>query len=158
MNTFPVDPQWIAEHALGVVVAEASMSSDVSGMLVREPARIVIGVNADHHPNRQRFTISHELGHLELHRGRPVIMDSDVRVNFRDKVSSLATDREEVEANRFAAALLMPEHMVRPWVAAESFASAEQLVEQLAKQFEVSASAANFRLVNLGIIPTPVDP
>jgi Zn-dependent peptidase ImmA (M78 family) len=78
-------------------------------------------------------------------------------VNFRDHVSSLATDREEIEANRFAAALLMPDHMVRSWVMHESFQTAQELVERLAKSFKVSKAAVNFRLVNLGLIPTPVE-
>jgi len=155
-TSLPVDPQQIAEQ-LGIVVANAPMTDDVSGMLVREPDRIVIGVNGNHHENRKRFTIAHEIGHLRLHKGRSVIMDSDVRMNFRDKVASLATDREEIEANRFAAALLMPEHVVRPWVAEQSFRNAAQMVGQFAETFKVSPSSANFRLVNLGIIPTPVD-
>lgn len=152
----PVEPQYVAE-ALGVVVVEAPMSWDMSGMLIREPNRIVIGVNKDHHPTRQRFTIAHEIGHLRLHKGRSMIMDSDVRVNFRDEESSLATDREEIEANRFAAALLMPEHMVRSWIATESFESSKELVERLAKSLKVSKQAVNFRLVNLGFFPTPVE-
>jgi Zn-dependent peptidase ImmA (M78 family) len=36
-----------------------------------------------------------------------------VRVNLRDKTSSMATDHEEIDANAFAAALLMPETLVR---------------------------------------------
>ncbi|MBR7829908.1 ImmA/IrrE family metallo-endopeptidase [Actinospica sp. MGRD01-02] len=155
-TSLPVDPEQIADQ-LGIIVANAPMTDDVSGMLVREPDRIVIGVNQTHHINRKRFTIAHEIGHLKLHKGRSVIMDSDVRMNFRDRVASLATDREEIEANRFAAALLMPEHVVRPWVAEQSFRNAAQMVEQFADTFRVSPSAANFRLVNLGIIPTPVE-
>jgi Zn-dependent peptidase ImmA (M78 family) len=153
----PVDPARIAAEHLGLVIAEVAMSPDMSGMLVREPDRVVIGVNDDHSPARQRFTVAHELGHLHLHRGRPTIIDSDVRMNFRDEVSSMATDREEIEANRFAAALLMPDHMVRSWVSRESFQTAQELVERLAKSFGVSRPAMNFRLVNLGLIPTPVD-
>ena len=42
----------------------------------------------------RRFTVAHELGHLRLHRGRPLILDTDTRVNFRDTVSSMATEHE----------------------------------------------------------------
>ena len=153
----PVDPVRIAEDVLGIVIVKVSMSSDMSGMLVRETARVVVGVNEGHSCSRQRFTIAHELGHFHLHKGRPMIIDSDVRVNFRDPVSSLATDREEIEANRFAAALLMPDHMMRSSVVNGSFQTARELVELLAKSFKVSQAAANFRLVNLGLIPTPVE-
>jgi Zn-dependent peptidase ImmA (M78 family) len=139
----PVEPARIAEEVLGVLIATVSMQSDMSGMLVRETDRVVIGVNDSHSASRQRFTIAHELGHLHLHKGRPVIIDSDVRVNFRDGVSSLATDREEIEANRFAAALLMPDHMVRSWVARESFQTAPELVGRLAKSFQVSSATTS---------------
>ena len=44
----PVDPARIAADVLGVVIAEVSMPPDMSGMLVREPERVVIGVNEDH--------------------------------------------------------------------------------------------------------------
>jgi Zn-dependent peptidase ImmA (M78 family) len=153
----PVDPVRIAEEVLHVVIVKTSMSPDMSGMLVREPERVLIGVNESHSDSRQRFTIAHELGHFHLHKGRSVIIDSDVRVNFRDHVSSLATDREEIEANRFAAALLMPDYMVRSWIVHESFQTGPELVGQLAKNFKVSKAAVNFRLVNLGLIPTPVE-
>lgn len=152
----PVDPYAMAKH-LDVIVVEQPMASEVSGMLIRESDRTVIGVNEDHHVRRKRFTVAHELGHHQLHRGRSLIMDTDIRVNFRDSVSSLATDREEIEANRFAAALLMPEHLVRREISQAPFDDAKQLVRKLAARLEVSAEAMNFRLVNLGVIPAPLD-
>lgn len=39
-------------------------SDSVSGLLLRSEK--VIGVNANHHPNRQRFSMAHELGHYFL--------------------------------------------------------------------------------------------
>jgi Zn-dependent peptidase ImmA (M78 family) len=49
-------------------------------------------------PTRARFSIAHEIGHLELHSAL------GGHVFCRD----LAKNREEIQANRFAAALLMP--------------------------------------------------
>ena len=71
----------------------------------------MIGVNDLHAPRRQRFTIAHEVGHLEMHKGRPLVLDH-VRMNMRDATSSTATDVEEIEANQFAAAILMPSDLV----------------------------------------------
>ncbi len=150
-----VDPTDLA-HKLGVVVVQQKLDGDVSGMLLRRGEEKVIGVNEDHVKARQRFTVAHELGHLILHRGRPLILDTGTRVNFRDSVSSMATDREEVEANRFAAALLAPETMVRRAVRDISFTSADGLVGDLAKRFGMSATAMNYRLLNLGIISDPM--
>ncbi|MGW1713858.1 ImmA/IrrE family metallo-endopeptidase [Streptomyces sp. NPDC002156] len=152
----PIDPRLIAKK-LGVLVVPQDMPDDVSGMLMRRGDEQVIGVNQKHHENRQRFTVAHELGHLKLHRGRPLILDTDTRVNFRDTVSSMATDREEMEANRFAAALLAPEAMVRRAAREAEFRTAKQLVHLMARYFDLSEMAMNYRLINLGIIadPTP---
>ncbi|MFG2351503.1 ImmA/IrrE family metallo-endopeptidase [Streptomyces phaeochromogenes] len=150
----PVDPGQLAEK-LGVLVVPQEMTDDVSGMLLRRGEQKVIGVNQAHVEARQRFTVAHELGHLLLHRGRPLILDTQTRVNLRDTVSSKATDREEIEANRFAAALLAPEVMVRREVRQAQFQTVEDLVERLADRFGVSHTAMNFRLMNLGIISDP---
>lgn len=147
----PIDPMLIAEK-LGVLVVPQDMPDDVSGMLLRREDEQVIGVNRQHHRRRQRFTVAHELGHLRLHRGRPLILDTDTRVNFRDTVSSMATDREEMEANRFAAALLAPEAMVRRAAREADFSTANQLVHLMARHFDMSEMAMNYRLINLGII------
>jgi Zn-dependent peptidase ImmA (M78 family) len=146
----PVQPESIAE-GLGAIVVTQSLEPDVSGMLVREGDELIIGVNKHHPLVRRRFTVAHECGHLELHRGRALILDTSVRINFRDRVSSLATDREEMEANRFAAALLMPEEMVVE-EAARAPRDPEELVRSLARRFKVSEPAMGYRLINLGVL------
>ncbi|MCX4920091.1 ImmA/IrrE family metallo-endopeptidase [Streptomyces sp. NBC_00687] len=150
----PIDPAQLAEK-LGVPVVPQDMPDDVSGMLLRREDGQVIGVNQKHSENRRRFTVAHELGHLRLHRGRPLILDTDTRVNFRDTVSSMATDREEMEANRFAAALLAPEPMVRRAAREADFRTAQQLVHLMAERFKMSDMAMNYRLINLGVISGP---
>jgi Zn-dependent peptidase ImmA (M78 family) len=139
----PVAVDDLAE-ALGIVVVRRKFKdADFSGMLFRGE-REVIGVNQKHHRVRQRFTIAHELGHHVLHPGRELILDAPVRVNFRDRTSSMATDREEIEANAFAAALLMPEPMIR--------AELDRLPEDIRRErFDVSIVALGFRLINLGL-------
>ncbi|MFD0309121.1 ImmA/IrrE family metallo-endopeptidase [Streptomyces sp. NPDC127119] len=150
----PVDPERLARN-LDVLVVRQKMTDDVSGMLLRRDDEKVIGVNGEHLRVRQRFTVAHELGHLLLHRGRPLILDTGTRINLRDSVSSKATDREEMEANRFAAALLAPEVMVRREARKSDLRSAEELVDRLARRFGMSQMAMNFRLMNLGIISDP---
>ncbi|MFD7817615.1 ImmA/IrrE family metallo-endopeptidase [Streptomyces sp. NPDC059785] len=154
IRTPPVDPFALAER-LGVVVVPQRLDGDVSGMLLRKDGSCVIGVNQDHAPLRRRFTVAHELGHLRLHEGRPLILDTDVRVNYRNTVSSMATDREEIDANRFAAALLAPEPMVRQAAQHVAFETVQDLVKALAGQFQLSETAMTYRLMNLGIISGP---
>ena len=82
-----------------------------SGFTLREGSRTIIGVNTRTSRKRQRFTIAHEIGHVVLHES-PLIVDHSVRIDWRDGVSSLGTQKQEIEANAFAAALLMPHRMV----------------------------------------------
>ena len=120
-------------------------------------AALVFVVNGSHVEVRRRFSVAHEIGHLELHEGRPIIVDHLVRgrVNMRDERSSLATSREEIEANGFAAALLMP----ADWIAADIEGSlgvaVGKTVESLARRYNVSTQAVEYRLVNLGYRSAP---
>ena len=152
VTSAPVPVEDIARQKSVDVVKQRFPDGDVSGMLLREPGHTVIGVNSAHGVGRQRFTIAHELGHLELHRGRRLILDVPVRVDYRDRTSSLATDREEIEANRFAAALLMPEALVLAAARETGSRDMEQHIAVLAKRFQVSVEAMSYRLINLGLI------
>jgi Zn-dependent peptidase ImmA (M78 family) len=155
IDAAPVDVFALAKAAgADVVQHEFEEDGDISGMLYRDDTRTVIGLNSTHSLTRQRFTVAHELGHLKLHPGRPLILDAPARVNFRDPTASLATDREEIEANAFAAALLMPERLVLEAVSrllTAAHYTPETLTMLLAKEFEVSEAAMGYRLINLGI-------
>ncbi|MFJ2261520.1 ImmA/IrrE family metallo-endopeptidase [Streptomyces sp. NPDC087844] len=154
ITTVPIDPYELARR-LNVVVVPQELDDDVSGMLLRRDGSCVIGVNRTHSEHRRRFTVAHELAHLRLHRGRPLILDTDTRVNYRSTVSSMATDREKIEANRFAAGLLAPEALVRGAVHQISFRTVDELVGVLSGKFKLSEIAMTYRLMNLGIISGP---
>src|SRR3546814_17385657 len=76
-----------------------------------EKNRGVILVKAGTRDDRRRFTVAHELGHFLMpsHRGSRQCTASDLRERRRNNDHR----RQEAEANRFAAGLLMP----RPWFA-----------------------------------------
>jgi Zn-dependent peptidase ImmA (M78 family) len=123
----------------------------MSGMVYRrDEGGAIIGVNSMHPTTRKRFTIAHELGHLILH-GDELHIDERFPFAFRDEVSSLAVDPAEIEANQFAAELLMPE----AWLIAEIRGQhldieSEDVIEALAKKFGVSVQSMMHRLSNLG--------
>lgn len=157
--TTPPIPLAELANAEGILIIQEPFRDDeVSGVLMREPDKTVIIVNAANAAVRQRFTIAHEIGHFKLHKGT-VYLDGRARINFRDGLSSMATDQEEISANAFAAALLMP----APWVRSafedivrQSMISSEQnLADVLATRFGVSGQAMLFRLVNLGLVASP---
>jgi Zn-dependent peptidase ImmA (M78 family) len=153
----PVDVERLATAFLGLSLYREQLESSVSGMLHRADSTISIAVNADHAHVRQRFTVAHEIGHFKLHRGRPVIVDHLIRahVSMRNQESSLATSREEIEANGFAAALLMPAQWIIEDVNDRLGMAPGRLVAELAKRYQVSSQAMELRLINLGIRAAP---
>jgi Zn-dependent peptidase ImmA (M78 family) len=156
----PVPLDEIARH-FDIAQVRLSGSSDIFGAIVRENGNVMIAVNPYQHPNRQRFTIAHELAHFFLHYQdgleRIEHVDTDFRISWRNSVSSQGVDWQEIEANRFAAALLMPEEMLRGDL--DRFQILDRdAVQHLASMYEVSRLAMHFRLVNLGLLPPDIDP
>lgn len=127
---------------LGLKVFAASLPEGVSGKIVRDDSYgsasgFVIFVDRDESNHRQRFTAAHEIGHFELH--KDFIGDS-LSDNYLYRSDSLS-DKKEVEANKYAAALLMPYVKIQKAIT-EGF----NTVESLAKQFEVSETAMAIRV------------
>ncbi len=156
----PVPVEEIAKH-LGAVVKRASSDGGVSGALYRKANVVVIGVNKKDAPVRQRFTVAHEIGHLRLHEdavyidrhypGAPQVATGARTSGFhRDEISSRAIDPREIEANRFAAALLMPERLLRSDLKGLRIVSAVH-VQRLCERYKVSPQAMIFRLMNLNV-------
>ena len=150
----PVPLKRIAKH-LDIKVDKSDLGGDCSGVLIRQGNRAVIGINRADPLNRQRFTIAHEIGHYLLHE-RETYVDTGYRVNFRDLDSGSGTKSEEIEANRFAAALLMPGSMVKRAfdnLAFELAGTTDDELSQLAKLFGVSTQAMAYRLAV--VVPPP---
>ncbi len=151
IDAAPVPVEQVANH-LGIKVESTDLGEDCSGVLVRKHNRAVIGVNWAHHSNRRRFSIAHEIGHFVLHKDDTYV-DKGYRVNFRDLEAGSGTRKEEIEANAFAAALLMPEEWVRDAFKQQPFDLTEDdSLEALAKKFEVSTQAMTYRLIKLQLI------
>jgi Zn-dependent peptidase ImmA (M78 family) len=144
----PIPIEELAKRTKGDIRYEP-FRGELSGMRLAQANGSVIGVNALHPRVRQRFTIAHEIGHLLLHPDDAFHLDESLPIQFRDQRSSTGKDETEVEANQFAAELLMPEEMVRravvPWIGK----SAEDAIEDLAGKFEVSVQAMTIRLTAL---------
>lgn len=155
LNLFraPVEVEAVARH-LGAEVVFDELEDDVSGFLLREHSTSTIAVNKLHHPNRQRFTLAHECGHLLLHADKGDRLWLDRALFFRDSNSSSGDQLSEIQANQFAAGLLMPEELVLEAIG-RGQAISEFDVVRLAMRFEVSERAMTFRLVSLGLF-TPV--
>jgi Zn-dependent peptidase ImmA (M78 family) len=149
----PVDIRRIAASHASVI--EHPLDPDVSGVLAPiESGKWVILINSTHPETRKRFSIAHELGHLLLHGYKTPHADRAFR--FRDVHSSEGNVAEEIQANQFAAELLMPRDQILRLVGAHSLDHApmdkrddeelDRLVSRLVKQFEVSKQAMTIRL------------
>ena len=160
----PVDPEQIAVDHLDLDVQDhpdlrilpgaplLPRGIQLSGLLF--PAKRRIWVDAretGRSRGRRSFTIAHEIGHWEMHRGA----GDEIHARFcrSDHVGATASELKqsvtlEREANRFAAALLMPEGLVRREVDEQGLD-----VLALAGSFGVSGQAMQIRLETLRLLP-----
>lgn len=154
----------LADSHYGLLVEEASdlrarlgldEAAHLSGLLF--PAERLILVDRDEAaraPGRRRFTITHELGHWVLHcsaasRAPVYCRDSTVREsdpaaapNDAEPGALLDYPPSELEANQFAAALLMP----RDLLMAQPRPNGSDEEYDLARAFGVSREALLRRL------------
>jgi Zn-dependent peptidase ImmA (M78 family) len=160
VSAAPVNILKVAQ-SLGARVAFQPFGEELSGMLVRKDDQVIIGVNSRHPKTRQRFTIAHELGHWQLGHEGELFLDKTLRsrsvsIKKRDQRAAQGTDKEEIQANSFAAAILMPEALISAAVErrlrAENGYDIEKLMSDLASEFEVSVQAMEHRLTNLGMM------
>lgn len=153
----PVDVEDVAAQ-LGLRIVKEDLGPDVSGLLVSNAHGTYIFVHKEDPPNRGRFTIAHEIGHFVLRHqfegGKHVHVDRGNFISQRGPRASEGVDLKEVEANQFAASLLMPAKFVRQKVAAliKGGPLLDRHVEQLAEDFQVSEQAMTIRLTTLGLL------
>ncbi|MBY3201338.1 ImmA/IrrE family metallo-endopeptidase [Rhizobium laguerreae] len=153
VDSAPIPVERIA-RSLGAQLRFSPLDDELSGMIFMRDGAPIIGVNAVHHPNRQRFTIAHECGHLVMHHDRlsnVVHVDKQFPVLMRDQRSATGTELMEIQANKFAAALLMPARLFDQEVSSLSFDIDDDApFEELAKKFKVSRQAVELRIRSLG--------
>jgi Zn-dependent peptidase ImmA (M78 family) len=128
----PVDIKRVIE-ALGARV-EFVPNPGWSGALTQDADAATVWINSDESPLRQRFTMAHECAHLLLHEGNL----------FRDGNYWSDGSQKEVEANKYAADLLMPLAWVAELGVPCNFDSAN-----LCRQFGVSSAAMEIRLAKI---------
>jgi predicted transcriptional regulator len=131
----------------GRVDIEDTLLSDpelTGSLYVEAPDRFRIVVPSHTSPERDRFTVAHELGHFVLH----YLWAKKQNPELPDKVVAYrrGSDRIEWEANWFAAAFLMPEQEFR-----DCFDRLGGNIRAVASAFGVSSAAAEVRAKGLGL-------
>lgn len=143
-DLYPVNPFQLALD-LGINVYRGDLPDDLSGMLRVVDGEVELYVDTDDAPRRQRFTAAHELGHFWQRQSRGELVDGAAFVDRRGWKSALGEDPDEIYANAFAAALLMPRAVV------EHLHSRGLRAWEIAQFFDVSATSAEYRIQNLGL-------
>lgn len=170
IESAPVPVERIAQK-LGAQVRFGPFDGDLSGLIFREKGEesgeevTIIGVNSRHAPTRRRFTVAHEIGHLLL--GHLDLNEGDLHIDHkffykgRSARSAQGVDPEEINANAFAAELLMPERFLRHDFEKFRADSIEffdledgELASALAERYKVSLQTMIIRLTKLGLIET----
>ena len=140
---------------------EALPLGALSGILVVKGDRGAIGYNSAHARVRQRFTVSHEIAHYVLHSERPekarLFIDKHLLFQTDDNPLSSNARRENVEANRFGSALLMPKELFLKEIKTHDLnLDDEGAIDHIAKYFWVSSAMVANRLLNLRSLLYPV--
>jgi hypothetical protein len=145
ISTLPVDPFAIAESRDIVVQGKPAEHEGVSGMLLRHGNDFGI-VFATHIPSPgfQRFSVSHELGHYFLPGHIDQVIKDGVHVS---RAGFVTNDPYELEADHFAAGLLMPETPFRK--AMDRFDPGLDAIDQMAELCVTSRTATAIRFAEL---------
>lgn len=142
LEDLPVNVEKIAEkHNVNII--KQPLSTNMSGVFFKKGNRLFLAVNSKHNEHRQRFTIAHEIGHYILH-SRNEILYYDNHPFFR---ADNVLNSDEVEANSFAAELLIPQELVIKLID-----NGVRSIQELAGRFNVSEDAMRYRLTNLGFL------
>lgn len=152
----PVDVNSIARK-LRLKIVQEKLGKDISGLLISKGRSTVIAIQKSDHPNRKRFTIAHEIAHFCLRHqfepGEHVHVDRGHLIMPRNSRSSTGVDVKEIEANQFAACLLMPSRLLLERIKALKGKSlCDDNVASLADEFQVSEQAMTIRLSTLGYL------
>ena len=115
--------------------------------IVGDDRRAIVSVNSRSRPTRQRFSLAHELGHWQHHRGRCLFCDATQIGN----PGSRELDPER-QADDFASDLVLPMFMLRPMLSKLGKVTVER-AGSLAQAFDVSLTATLLKIVSSGRFP-----
>jgi hypothetical protein len=139
-----IDLEAIAWH-LGAFVKRRPLDG-CEALIVGDQRKAVISVNNRSIPTRQRFSIAHEIGHWQHHRGRVLFC------NGRDIENPNSPLNPERQADEFASDLVLPNYLFLPRVRMIKRLNLKA-GHDLAEQFETSMTATLSKLVSSDYFP-----
>ena len=140
-----------------------ALPRDIIGGIDFDSKTIIINAAIEDHIGRYSFTVAHEIAHHVLHRELFLEARTGNRIMCR---GGIKRPIEELQADRFAEALLMPKDLITKCFKGmkdykvNSKRSRRGLASRMIQSSglsNVSVSAMEMRLIHLGLIPTLSD-
>lgn len=129
--------------AMDIDIREGGLEDADAWLFRRKSGKGIIRLNSNTvSRQRRRFSIAHELGHWEMH---PNLKQG--KFCTAENLSDYIKSPEEVEANWFAATLLMPRFMIRDYITGGD--ADFKLIDRITDEFETSRTAAARRFIEL---------
>jgi Zn-dependent peptidase ImmA (M78 family) len=140
-------PLEVLVAARGATLIQKPMNK-ADGRIVMTKSRNIITINSDiQYEGKRRFTLAHELGHLEMHKDKILQHnDSDATLQY------FKTGNQESEANDFASELLMPRNLFIKECQDKPFSPS--LLRDLSLKFKTSITSVTYKYLELG--PHPI--
>jgi hypothetical protein len=154
IDTLPVDPFAIAKDRGIEIQEDSSLSSGISGCLMK--VGDVFGIlfsSKFASEGFRRFTVAHELGHYFLD-GHVHHLFNNGQYIHKSESGFTSKDQYEREADAFAAALLMPKSLFKAVLAKAG--SGLAAIESLADNCGTSLTATSIRYAKLSDDPVAV--
>ncbi|HBN22564.1 MAG TPA: hypothetical protein DD412_04940 [Holosporales bacterium] len=141
INSLPVCPFLIADKLDIEVKQLPSNNKGVSGMLLRYDSQFgILYATYLENPGFERFSISHEIGHYSLPGHPDIILVDGIH---QSRAGFISYDKYEMEADYFAANLLMPTFLFE--TALDKAGVGLDAIEKLAAQCNTSLTATAIR-------------
>lgn len=152
LTALPIDPFAIASEREIIVEAKSTSNAGVSGMLIRfgNEFAIAYATHIDNEPF-QRYSVSHELGHYFLPGHADAVLINGIH---ESRAGYESNDVYEMEADGFAAGLLMPRHLFFP--ALEKAGQGIVAVKYLANLCKTSLHATAIRYTQCAREPVAI--
>lgn len=123
-------------HNLIVRGTKDHLPSGVYAITYKESDMTLIGYNENASITRQKFSVAHELGHLYMG-----------HLHGQSGIDLNSVDNDEIEANQFAAHLIMPPAFIKT-----SIRDGIKDVESLASYYGVSSEAMWWQFTKNGLL------
>jgi len=132
--------------ARGVLVRERFLKGSEARLVRRDRSGIITVDKSIPEEGRKRFAVAHDLGHFELHRESQLLFCTE-----QDMVVWNENKPQEIEANEFAANMLMPESLFKVHLRKEK--PNLDMIKFLADEFRTTLTATAVRYAQLSPEP-----